>query len=273
MNYRNILLPILSKFAISDSFSSQMSQVFGENHDFTWLQEQWLSEIWFLPNIEIVSSLDIKGANGAYTSQTETIYLSQELLNTNSLELITRVVLEEYGHYIDSVINVSDTIGDEGELFARLLMGDNISDEEFAGIRQEDDRVEVEIDGQQITIEMANITGTNDDDFLNGTSGDDLIEGLDGNDVIRSSAGNDTHLGGAGNDIISGNLGDSLDGGAEIDTLSSFSLSSRTNDIIVDWSNIVDQVTGEATTKGARINKFLIWFNYIVPFPMKNIFL
>ncbi len=52
------------------------------------------------------------------------IYLSREFITTHQDDIgaIAGVVLEEIGHYIDSQINQSDAIGDEGELFSNLVL-------------------------------------------------------------------------------------------------------------------------------------------------------
>ncbi|OQW36091.1 MAG: hypothetical protein A4E20_08215 [Nitrospira sp. SG-bin2] len=67
---------------------------------------------------------------------------------------------------------------------------------------------------------MADIYGTNGNDFLNGTSGDDNIFGLGGDDTLYGYEGQDTLLGGAGNDLLEGGYGnDVLNGGTGSDIL------------------------------------------------------
>jgi hypothetical protein len=57
----------------------------------------------------------------------------------NNLNLITRVLLEEIGHKVDSVINTTDTTGDEGELFAHLILQKNLTRDQIQAIQVEDD--------------------------------------------------------------------------------------------------------------------------------------
>ncbi|HYN46667.1 MAG TPA: calcium-binding protein [Allosphingosinicella sp.] len=67
---------------------------------------------------------------------------------------------------------------------------------------------------------MADITGTENGEFLGGTPGDDNIDGLGGDDAIQAGAGNDVAHGGDGDDFINGFTGDdSLYGDADDDYL------------------------------------------------------
>jgi hypothetical protein len=62
------------------------------------------------------------GAAGAYASSTRTIYLNQDWLRGASTEQALAVLTEELGHHLDGELHATDTPGDEGELFAALLM-------------------------------------------------------------------------------------------------------------------------------------------------------
>ena len=58
------------------------------------------------------------------------------------------------------------------------------------------------------------LTGRNNDDYIDGGRGNDKIFGKGGNDLLFGGSGNDTVEGGTGNDRIEGGTGnDSLDGG------------------------------------------------------------
>ncbi|MBS9386803.1 MAG: hypothetical protein HEQ24_22335 [Dolichospermum sp. BR01] len=109
-----------------------------------------------IPSIEIVNRNDINGANGAFAIATGKIYLSQEFItaNANNLNAIVAVLLEEYGHYVDSRINTKDAAGDEGNIFARLVEGKSISQQELAVLQAEDDTATVMLNGQTVEIEQ-----------------------------------------------------------------------------------------------------------------------
>ena len=70
----------------------------------------------------------------------------------------------------------------------------------------------------QTVIDEAEITGTDNDDFIDGTPADDTIRGLEGNDFVRGFEGNDSIYGDGGNDHLNGNAGDDfIDGGDDRD--------------------------------------------------------
>jgi hypothetical protein len=237
----------LRQFRFDAGYTTKLETAFGSNFNrsvanqiFDKLAKGNFSDI---PSIEIVNRNDINGANGAFAVATGKIYLSQEFITANAqnVNAIVAVLLEEYGHYVDSRINTKDAAGDEGDIFARLVQGDSLSESELAVLRAEDDTATVTLDGQVVEIEMNNIQGTYLDDTLYGTSSDDIIEGLAGNDIIYGGGGNDriytwynrsdaglvtvksgnnTAYGQGGNDIIQGDNGtDMLAGGTGDDIL------------------------------------------------------
>ncbi|MFB2835943.1 alpha/beta fold hydrolase [Floridanema evergladense] len=112
-----------------------------------------------LPVVEILPSAAINGANGAFASVTNTIYLAKEFVEQNAGNpgAITSVLLEETGHYIDSKVNVADAAGDEGDIFARVVQGKAISASELLELKGEDDTAIVTICGKDISIEKSQI--------------------------------------------------------------------------------------------------------------------
>ncbi len=119
-----------------------------------------------MPSVEIRRASEINGAKGAFAAATGTIYLAHEFIEANieSPDIITAVLLEEYGHYIDSQINVHDSAGDEGDIFARLVQGKTISPSELESLKAEDDTALALLDGQVVQIEQnAPITESADD--------------------------------------------------------------------------------------------------------------
>lgn len=117
-----------------------------------------------LPAIALVSASDLQSARGAYAFSTNTIYLSREFIQSNFDQPapLLDVVLEEIGHFLDSRINVADTPGDEGELFAALVQGKPVSADQLATLSAEDDSAVLTLGGRAIAVEMADgYTGTN----------------------------------------------------------------------------------------------------------------
>ncbi|MGB3790945.1 MAG: calcium-binding protein, partial [Phormidesmis sp.] len=80
---------------------------------------------------------------------------------------------------------------------------------------------------------MANINGTDNNDFLKGTNGNDEIEGLGGNDLIEGLGGDDNLQGGLGTDVlIGGNGNDFLEGNKGTD----FMIAGNGDDTM-EWDN------------------------------------
>uniref|UniRef100_A0A8J7D0G0 Calx-beta domain-containing protein n=1 Tax=Desmonostoc muscorum LEGE 12446 TaxID=1828758 RepID=A0A8J7D0G0_DESMC len=151
----------------SDDFMPKMAGIFGGTRDLSRLQA--LSSSWGmgdfsqLPTIQVLLSNSMNGANGAFSEVTRTIYLSSNYLSQGSSNpdtltgSITGVLLEEIGHFVDTLINPgSDTAGDEGELFAATVMGLPLSNAEKLLINSEDDRGFITIDGKAIAVEQSN---------------------------------------------------------------------------------------------------------------------
>lgn len=138
-------------------FSSIFETAFGKSADARDFRAAWLAGDWScMPSIEIRRASEINGAKGAFAAATGTIYLAHEFVEANIdyPDLITAVLLEEYGHYIDSRINSHDSAGDEGDIFARLVQGKTISASELESLRAEDDTALALLDGQNVQIEQ-----------------------------------------------------------------------------------------------------------------------
>lgn len=207
--------------------------------------------------------------------QQSKIYLSQEFLTNHQeyVESIASVILEEVGHWIDAQINTADSIGDEGAIFAALVLGDTLNESQLNALKAENDLATVNLDGNIVEIEQAvsytlidiaarnqgdsfvnvlsgrnyNVLGTSQNNFIGVNSGTDLVYGRGGDDTISGGLNDDALYGGSGNDIVAGNGGnDVLDGGGGKDTLAGgggddiyrISLGSNSaGTVINDWGN------------------------------------
>lgn len=133
-----------------------MHLAFGEN----WQAEEGIALVQSLatgealPKIEIIPIAQLR-ANGAFAKETNTIYLAAEFLseNANNLEAVTAVVLEEAGHFLDSQLNVVDSPGDEGAIFAALVQGKEIAPLELLALKAEDDSGTLTLNGQTLEVE------------------------------------------------------------------------------------------------------------------------
>jgi hypothetical protein len=101
----------LTNFANLENFWSLFDTAFGSSYDdeiVVGLRSQWQSgDFSQFPQIEVVSNGVLGGANGAYASITNKIYLSDQFLNTANQPSLTSVLIEEFGHFIDTQVNTT----------------------------------------------------------------------------------------------------------------------------------------------------------------------
>jgi uncharacterized repeat protein (TIGR01451 family) len=158
----NYLYADLQNLATGNSFDSILRQALGENIDSATAEAirlQWSAgDFSQIPQVEILPNSTLGEAQGAYSQTTNTFYLSEDFLNTSPSEEIVSVLLEETGHWLDSQLNISDTLGDEGEIFSGLVKGKIFSYDELEKIAAENDTATIFVNGQNILIEQATIS-------------------------------------------------------------------------------------------------------------------
>ena len=102
----------LSTFSGLDNFWQVFDTAFGTQYNRSGaeiLRLQWLSgDFGQLPQIYILDSNILGGANGAYASSNNKIYLSANYVATATPETLLGTLLEEIGHFVDAQINLSD---------------------------------------------------------------------------------------------------------------------------------------------------------------------
>ena len=146
----------LETFAAEEDFLDQMKQAFGDNFSNdeanTLIQDLASGEA--IPTLEIVSAEQLNNANGAFGEGT--IYLAEEFLSENvtNPEAVESVLLEEIGHYLDQELG-GDSRGDEGDIFAELVLDDTISEAELADLQAEGDSTTIGLNGEEIDAELA----------------------------------------------------------------------------------------------------------------------
>jgi len=124
---------ILTRFARSRQFFQVLRTAFGtcfSREKTQNLRRQWSTGNFSdRPELQIQTADELNGAVSAFSTATNTIYLSQDYIDryAGERDALTGVLLEEFGHFIDSEINASDAPGDEGAIFAALLQGVNLS--------------------------------------------------------------------------------------------------------------------------------------------------
>ena len=90
--------------------SIDLQSAFGTEINIEQFVKDWQNKQFSFPKIEIVSRREIENTNSAFAKQTGKIYLAQEFLvaNTNNLNAVMNVLLQEYGHYLNSQLNLID---------------------------------------------------------------------------------------------------------------------------------------------------------------------
>ncbi len=109
------------------------------------------------PLIEVIPTADINNADGAFASSNGKVYLAQELVDNNNVGAIAHILTEELGHYLDHKLNSTDSEGDEGDIFSRLVRGEDIDNTTLQALKAEDDQVTVTLNGQVVQIEQGTI--------------------------------------------------------------------------------------------------------------------
>lgn len=148
----------LQLFASDPTFVEQLKLPFGDTWDIQ--KAQTLATEWLTGNfstlapIKIVTSADINGASGAFADTTNQIYLVEDILTGSNVNQAVSVVLEEIGHSIDPRLNSSDSLGDEGEIFANIVQGKGLSPEQIQTLKSEDDHATITIDGKILSVEF-----------------------------------------------------------------------------------------------------------------------
>lgn len=151
----------LKRFANAANFNQDMKLAFGYDIDLaaaqTLVQAAASGNIKNLPRVTVISSSQINNAKGAFDSLNGEIYLSKEYIqqNANNPEAVASVLLEEMGHFIDSRINIADAAGDEGEIFAAVVRGKELSKPEIIALKFEDDTATITLGGKTVFIEQS----------------------------------------------------------------------------------------------------------------------
>ncbi|QHV00554.1 Calx-beta domain-containing protein, partial [Synechocystis sp. CACIAM 05] len=174
----------LIQFADSPHFWQDLEIIFGSSFNRAKaeeLRQQWQAEDFSqLPPIRILDQ-GMAGLLGAYAQSTDTIYLNQTFLETASPAQIQAVLLEEIGHAIDARLNVVDSLGDEGEIFAHVVSGIELDDLGLQSLRSQKDNFTIFVDGNTVPVEAAVFLASSFTDLVtainnaNSSSGADTI--------------------------------------------------------------------------------------------------
>ena len=212
---------------------------------------------------DLRSGTEMGGAIGAYAqvgpNGHEMIYINADWINAGnlSLEQLTAVVLEEYGHALDTRLNPGlESAGDEGELFANLITNAGLNADQIAAINTQNDWGTVQVDGQTVVVEAAQFTGDANANTLTGGAGPDVLNGNDGNDTLSGGGGNDLLRGGTGADVLSG--GDGVDSFFNPTGDSSISIGGSGNSGTISGYDVITDfvlANGSAVSEALRVTQ------------------
>ncbi len=130
-----------------------------------------------LPNIQFLSNAEMNGALGAYAKSNNTIYVNSVFLKENSANptAVGKVLIEESGHFLDVYASPVDSPGDEGEMLADLIAGDQLSADQITRIRAEDDSATIVVNGQKLGIEQSSLASTISISATDANAGETLV--------------------------------------------------------------------------------------------------
>ena len=191
---------LLTQYSLSENLAADLTTAFGTEYNSDAAQElvtQWQTEDFTsFPEFEIRSANEINGANGAYSVDTNKIYISEEYLlaNTNNPNAISSLIIEEYGHFVDASINSVDAAGDEGAIFSGLVQGESFTEGELQQLQLENDKAVITLDGEEIAIEQreASVNQLSEDFSIKGDLTNLYIGDFDGDgrdDFLRQEKG------------------------------------------------------------------------------------
>jgi len=150
----------IQRFAADPNLNEKLKLIFGSDYNVQTAQttlENWLvGDFSTIPPIELVEREDIAGANGAFATARNKIYLSKDILTgeATNIAAVEDIIVEEIGHSLDAQVNAVDAPGDEGAIFAATVQGKVLSSEELSVLKAEDDSAVVIMGGKPIVIEQ-----------------------------------------------------------------------------------------------------------------------
>jgi RHS repeat-associated protein len=146
----------IQEFLNRPDYLEQFKIAFGQDVERTKLDQilqDWQTEGHKLPEVRILSAQILGKASGGFDTVNNQIYLSSNLIDRGKLSEITSVIIEEFGHYLDSKIHPNgDAPGDEGEIFSKLVRGVDISASEYVTLINEDDSTTIILPNSQFSI-------------------------------------------------------------------------------------------------------------------------
>lgn len=260
------------------AFNEMLTSIFGDDIDQAqaegFRQSALQKDFSFLPHVEYVDATVLQGGNGAYSADNNTIYINEELKGT---ELGEQTFVEEAGHFLDVRLNTSDTRGDEGEMFRRVLSGEALSEDSVDAIRGEDDSGTITVDGKQLNVEFWSLGGFISD--VGDSIGNAVSGAADGisnavNSVVDTVGDVVSNVAGAVGDVVTGvadSVGSAVSGaGNFVGGLLNTAGDAIGGDVGGFISSAGNGISSTANTVGNGISSSISWLNDNVVQPVIN---
>jgi hypothetical protein len=124
-------------------------------------QERWKqTDFSDLPAVVLLPESVMSSAAAAYASSTHTIYVNREWAQLVDPEQLALVLTEELGHHIDTLLNPSDSPGDEGARLATLLIDAAINSiQENTSLETRDDSAVLQLAQGNVNVEQSSLLG------------------------------------------------------------------------------------------------------------------
>lgn len=108
-----------------------------------------------IPKIVLLPGEDMGGALGAYDASTNTIYINETWLVDADKNDVISVLNEKLGHSLDATLNTTDTQGDEGDYFAKLVAKTTLSQSQRTELKSETDAASITVNGDLVSVEQS----------------------------------------------------------------------------------------------------------------------
>ena len=146
-----------AKAANKEEFDAFMQQVYGDKYDKNlaeqYRQQALRGDFSFLPQVKFVDAATLQGGKGAYNEAEGVVYINRDIAASDP-DLAAQIFVEEAGAHLDAKLNTVDTKGDEGEMFRRVLSGEDLSACELEAIRNDNDHGTITVDGKRVEVEF-----------------------------------------------------------------------------------------------------------------------
>ena len=74
-----------------------------------------------LPAVELMADDELPGARSHFSDSSQTVFLNSSWLAGSDQDAVLHELTVRWGEHLDTLLNISDTPGDEGSHFAALL--------------------------------------------------------------------------------------------------------------------------------------------------------